>query len=44
MLPRYMNPATYTPGELLGQINAVERKQAPKHLYLEAVNLPSGAV
>lgn len=44
MLPRYMNPATYTPDELLGQLNAVERKHAPKQLYLEAVNLPSGAV
>ena len=34
MLPRYMNPTTYIPDELLGPLNAVERKHAPEHLYV----------
>ncbi|CRI66837.1 hypothetical protein THIOKS13190005 [Thiocapsa sp. KS1] len=39
-----MNTFALTTAELLGPLNAIDLKQAPKHLYLEAVNLPSGAV
>lgn len=38
-----MFPFTLTTAELLGPLNAVEIKHAPKQLYLEALNLPSGA-